>query len=90
MSLKLEIALEFEIKICKILHFIIDMVFIMHIAMSLNVFKILYVELVIMSEQHHKMNITSPQGRFRFFIQNMEAQLECPSQVALILNVFSL
>jgi hypothetical protein len=74
MSLELEIILDFEIKICKVFHFVVDVVFIMHIAMSLSAFKILYVELVTMNEQHHKMNITSPQGRSRFFIQNMEAQ----------------
>ncbi len=74
MSLELEIILDFEIKICKVLHFVVDVVFIVHIAMSLSVFKILYVELETMSEQHHKMNIISPQGRSKFFIQNMEAQ----------------
>jgi len=74
MSLELEIILDFEVKICKVLHFVVDVVFIVHIAMSLSDFKILYVELETMREQHHKMNIISPQGRSRFFIQNMEAQ----------------
>jgi hypothetical protein len=81
MSLELEITLDFEVNICKVLHFVIDVVFIVHIAMSLSVFKILYVELETMNE-HHKMNIISPQGRSRFFIQNMEARFECPSQGA--------
>jgi hypothetical protein len=74
MSLELEITLDFEVKICKVLHFVVDVVFIVHIAMLLSAFKILYVELVTISEQHHKMNVTSPKGRPRFFIQNMEAQ----------------
>jgi hypothetical protein len=73
MSLELEIILDFEVKICKVLHFVVDVVFIVHIAMSLSVFKTLYVELETMSKQHYKMNIISPRGRSRFFIQNMEA-----------------
>jgi hypothetical protein len=74
MSLELEITSDFQVKICKTLHFVIDMVFIVHNAMSLSVFKIFCVALVTMSEQHHKMNMISPQGRSRFFIQNMEEQ----------------
>jgi hypothetical protein len=74
MSVELEITSDFEVKICKILHFVIDMVFIVHNAMLLSVFKILCVALVTLSEQDHKMNIISPQGRSRFFIQNMEEQ----------------
>jgi hypothetical protein len=69
MSLELEIILDFEVKICKILHFVVDAVFIVHIAMSLNVSKILYVELETMNKQHYKMNIISPQGRSRFLFK---------------------